>query len=202
MQDLQTSESQPLFPMRQLCRGFRPSLSIRGELHRYSSVLSAKRNYLYFNMFICMSFVSIIFFSVQAVIYFIYLFIDKSTTTPVVIIIIVCIFGIPIGLVGIALLGFGIFHLVLQIRYVLVIMRGKTTREFIKKIDGRQSKQNSINQINESNGFFTRTKPHISYNREMSSTDIERITTSTGVKQDNKNNGDNNNNQHVELQQA
>jgi hypothetical protein len=44
------------------------------------------------------------------------MFSDSPKSTPTIIIVIICVFGIPIGIIGLALLGFGIFHLVLQCR--------------------------------------------------------------------------------------
>lgn len=62
------------------------------------------------------SFASVIFFVVQGIIFLIYIFSDSPKSTPTLIIVIICVFGIPIGILGLTLLGFGIFHLVLQCR--------------------------------------------------------------------------------------
>jgi hypothetical protein len=44
------------------------------------------------------------------------MFSSSPKKTPTFIIVISCVFGIPIGILGLVLLGFGIFHLVLQCR--------------------------------------------------------------------------------------
>jgi hypothetical protein len=63
-----------------------------------------------------MSFVAIIYFVAQMVIYFVYLFVDSSQSMPLAVLIIILVFSIPIGLVGFALCGFCTFHLILQVR--------------------------------------------------------------------------------------
>ena len=52
----------------------------------------------------------------QGIIFLVYLFADSPKNTPTLVIVIICVFGVPIGLLALALLGFGVFHLVLQCR--------------------------------------------------------------------------------------
>lgn len=67
-------------------------------------------------MFLAFSFVAIIYFVVQMIIYFVYLFVDTGTSMPLAVLIVILVFSIPMGILGLVLCGFSIFHLVLQLR--------------------------------------------------------------------------------------
>lgn len=88
----------------------------------------AKRNYKYFITFLGLSFVSILYFTAQMVIFCIYLFIDPSQSLPLGVLILILVFSIPIGLVGLGLCGFSIFHLIMQIRYLRYHQRNHHSR--------------------------------------------------------------------------
>ena len=76
----------------------------------------AKRNYRYFIIFLALSAISILYFAIQLIIFIVYLFTGVSDGIPVAVLVVILIFSIPIAVIGIALLAFGIFHMVLQCR--------------------------------------------------------------------------------------
>lgn len=102
-------------------------------------LISGKRNYKYFSLFLFMVVISVIYLIVQAIIYF-SLSNESSSNSgsspskapSTTIIVILAVFGIPIGLLLISLIGFLIFHCVLK-------ATGRTTREFVK--DRRSQKK-------------------------------------------------------------
>lgn len=50
------------------------------------------------------------------IIYVVYLFVDANDTMPLWVLIVILVFAIPVGIVGLVICGFSVFHCVLQIR--------------------------------------------------------------------------------------
>ena len=122
-----------------------------------------RRNYKYFTMFLYMTSISLLFFGMQAIIFFVYLFKDPAEGTPTWVLIIILVFGIPIGILALTLIGFGIFHCILQ-------AKGRTTREFIKKLPTQSTKI-------QSNEWTTVSQPFLDYSHTI--TEEEASTAKT-----------------------
>jgi membrane protein DedA with SNARE-associated domain len=125
-----------------------------------------KRNYRYFLSFVIMSVFTIIYFLVQFVIYAIYLtgsFAAGAHKDNKILIIIACIFGIPIGILALVLFGFWMFHCVLQIK-------GKTTREYLKQ---KERKSSDISTQFSKNEWFDYTPPILDYSYKITQVDID-----------------------------
>lgn len=124
-----------------------------------------RRNYKYFTMFLYMTSISLLFFGMQAIIFFVYLFKDPAEGTPTWVLIIILVFGIPIGILALTLIGFGIFHCILQ-------AKGRTTREFIKKLP-----KNEIEAEIESStrDWMTLSKPYLDFSRKITENDVNII---------------------------
>lgn len=125
-----------------------------------------KRNYRYFLSFITMSVLTIIYFLVQFVIYLVYLtgsYAEGAHKDNKILIIIICIFGIPIGILALVLFGFWLFHCVLQ-------LQGKTTREYLKQ---KERKASEFSKQFSRNEWFDYTPPLINYSYMLTASDIE-----------------------------
>lgn len=89
-------------------------------------------------IFLGLSVISIIYFAVQLIIFVVYLFIGVSESIPIAVLVVILVFSAPIGLIGVALLGFGAFHLVLQCRYALLTPEERPLESLSRKRIGRR----------------------------------------------------------------
>lgn len=117
----------------------------------------AQRNYRYFVGFLAMVVVNLLYFIVQVIIFFAA---DGSSNTAVIVV--AGVVGIPMGILLLVLVGFGVFHVVLA-------CRGKTTREFLKHKAGSKDKHHD-------NEWFTFSPPLVDYSYRLTAEDVERIS--------------------------
>jgi hypothetical protein len=102
--------------------------------------------------------VNLIYFIVQIIIFFT---VEGSGSTAVIVI--VCVVGIPMAILLLALIGFGLFHLFL-------VLKGKTTREFLKKKETVGGDEELPD-----NEWFTYSKPYVDYSYKLTAADVDKI---------------------------
>lgn len=125
-----------------------------------------KRNYRYFMSFVSMTVFTIVYFLVQFVIYIVYLtgsYAEGAHKNNIVLIVIICVFGIPIGILALVLFGFWVFHCVLR-------CRGQTTREYLKR---KERKTSEFSRQFSKNEWFDYTPPLLEYGYVLTQSDID-----------------------------
>ncbi len=126
-----------------------------------------KRNYRFFMLFLLLVVVSLVYFLIQVIIYFASKASNGGKRMSKGVQAVVIIFGSVVGFLMLLLVGFSIFHLSLKIRYA-PLTRGKTTREFLKKIQTAKSEV-------EDNEWLSYTRPYLDYSHKFSADDMERV---------------------------